>query len=98
MKRATQGGYGGKPPCVAIIGVSTGARNAGKGAPTGDQSTDMNATRKQPLLRKRHLRFTGWLIPASRQILPALHEGARVGRLAPAVGHHDREIREEDGA
>jgi energy-coupling factor transporter ATP-binding protein EcfA2 len=43
-KRATQGGYGGKPPCVAIIGVPTGARNAGKGAPTGDQSTDMSIT------------------------------------------------------
>src|SRR5579863_9921410 len=28
--RATPGGYGGKPPGVAIIGVPTGARNAGK--------------------------------------------------------------------
>jgi hypothetical protein len=46
--RATPGGYGGKPPGVAIIGVPTGARNAGSGAPTGDQSTDMNATRKLP--------------------------------------------------
>jgi hypothetical protein len=48
--RATPGGYGGKPPGVAIIGVPTGARNAGRGAPTGDQSTDMNATRKLPLV------------------------------------------------
>jgi hypothetical protein len=48
--RATPGGYGGKPPGVAIIGVPTGARNAGSGAPTGDQSTDMNATRKHPLV------------------------------------------------
>jgi hypothetical protein len=46
--RATPGGYGGKPPGVAIIGVPTGARNAGSGAPTGDQSTDMNVTRKRP--------------------------------------------------
>ena len=46
--RATPGGYGGKPPGVAFIGVPTGARNAGHGAPTGDQSTDMNATRKPP--------------------------------------------------
>src|SRR5579864_2524029 len=46
--RATPGGYGGKPPGVAIIGVPTGARNAGSGAPTGDQSTDTNATRKLP--------------------------------------------------
>ena len=45
---ATPGGYGGKPPGVAFIGVPTGARNAGHGAPTGDQSTDMNATRKPP--------------------------------------------------
>ena len=45
---ATPGGYGGKPPGVAFIGVPTGARNAGSGAPTGDQSTDMNATRKPP--------------------------------------------------
>jgi hypothetical protein len=45
---ATPGGYGGKPPGVAFIGVPTGARNAGCGAPTGDQSTDMNATRKPP--------------------------------------------------
>src|SRR5487761_443134 len=48
MKRATPGGYGGKPPGVAIIGVPTGARNAGSGAPTGDQSTDMNGTRPTP--------------------------------------------------
>src|SRR5262249_36839669 len=44
--RATPGGYGGKPPGVAIIGVPTGARNAGSDAPTGDQSIDMNRTRK----------------------------------------------------
>ncbi len=48
QKRATPGGYGGKPPGVAIIGVPTGARNAGSGAPTGDQSTDMNGTRLTP--------------------------------------------------
>jgi hypothetical protein len=48
--RATPGGYGGKPPGVAFIGVPTGARNAGSGAPTGDQSTDMNVTRKRPPL------------------------------------------------
>jgi hypothetical protein len=47
-KRATPGGYGGKPPGVAIIGVPTGARNAGSGAPTGDQDTDMNGTRPTP--------------------------------------------------
>jgi hypothetical protein len=46
--RATPGGYGGKPPGVAIIGVPTGARNAGSDAPTGDQSIDMNRTRKHP--------------------------------------------------
>ena len=45
---ATPGGYGGKPPGVAIIGVPTGARNAGSDAPTGDQSIDMNRTRKHP--------------------------------------------------
>jgi hypothetical protein len=28
--RATPGGYGGKPPGVAIIGAPTGARNAGR--------------------------------------------------------------------
>ena len=49
-KRATPGGYGGKPPGVAIIGVPTGARNAGSGAPTGDQSTDMNGTRPTPCM------------------------------------------------
>ena len=48
--RATPGGYGGKPPGVAIIGVPTGARNAGSDAPTGDQSIDMNRTRKHPLV------------------------------------------------
>src|SRR5580692_7492692 len=48
MKRATPGGYGGKPPGVAIIGAPTGARSAGSGAPTGDQSTDMNGTRPTP--------------------------------------------------
>src|SRR5580693_9110869 len=50
MKRATPGGYGGKPPGVAIIGVPTGARNAGSGALTGDQSTDMNGTRLTPCM------------------------------------------------
>jgi hypothetical protein len=48
--RATLGGYGGNPPGVAFIGVPTGARNAGSGALTGDQSTDMNVTRKRPLV------------------------------------------------
>ena len=47
---ATPGGYGGKPPGVAFIGVPTGARNAGSGAPAGDQSTGMNITRKRPRL------------------------------------------------
>ncbi len=47
---ATPGGYGGKPPGVAFIGVPTGARNAGSDAPTGDQSIDMNRTRKHPLV------------------------------------------------
>src|SRR5580693_4475576 len=47
-KRATPGGYGGKPPGVAFIGVPTGARNAGSGTPTGDQGTDMNGTRRAP--------------------------------------------------
>jgi hypothetical protein len=46
--RATPGGYGGKPPGVAFIGVPTGARNAGSGAPTGDQSTGMHVTRNPP--------------------------------------------------
>ena len=48
--RATPGGYGGKPPGVAFIGVPTGARNAGSGAPTGDQSTGMHVTRNPPLV------------------------------------------------
>ena len=50
LKRATPGGYGGKPPGVAIIGLPTGARKAGSGAPTGDQSTDMNRTRPAPCM------------------------------------------------
>ena len=49
---ATPGGYGGKPPGVAFIGVPTGARNAGNGALTGDQSTDMNGTTKRPPMCK----------------------------------------------
>src|SRR5438045_2604602 len=49
-REATPGGYGGKPPGVAFIGVPTGARNAGNSAPTGDQSIDMNRTRKHPLV------------------------------------------------
>jgi hypothetical protein len=56
IKRATQGGYGGKPPCVAIIGVPTGARNAGNGALTGDQSTDMNGTTKRPPMCKDQIK------------------------------------------
>jgi len=48
QKRATPGGYGGKPPGVAFIGVPTGARNAGSGTLTGDQGTDMNGTRTAP--------------------------------------------------
>src|ERR1022692_1922240 len=51
-KRATPGGYGGKPPGVAYIGAPTGARNAGTGAPPGDQSTGKHVTPKPPLARQ----------------------------------------------
>ena len=47
-KMATPGGYGGNPPGVAIIGVPTGARNTGTGAPTGDQSAGTNRTPNPP--------------------------------------------------
>jgi hypothetical protein len=41
-KEAMPGGYGGKPPGIAGIGVPTGARNAGTSAPAGDQSAKTN--------------------------------------------------------
>ena len=50
--RATPGGYGGKPPGVAFIGAPTGARNAGNGAPAGDQSTGKHVTPNPPLVRQ----------------------------------------------
>ena len=85
-KRATPGGYGGKPPGVAIIGVPTGARNAGSGAPTGDQSTDMNGTRLTPHVCQ-DLKTTKSLnailatrLPA-RRLVPALNPGARDRRF-----------------
>jgi len=37
---------------VAFIGAPTGARNAGVGAPTGDQSTTKERTPKVPLWRQ----------------------------------------------
>jgi len=42
MKRA--GWLRGQTTRPAIIGVPTGARNAGMGAPTGDQSTNLHVT------------------------------------------------------
>jgi hypothetical protein len=70
--RATPGGYGGKPPGVAFIGVPTGARNAGHGAPTGDQSTDMNATRKPPRMCQDPItspsRVSAGAVPGSRAL------------------------------
>jgi hypothetical protein len=50
--KATPGGYGGKPPGVAFIGAPTGARNAGTGAPAGDQSTGKHVTPNPPLVRQ----------------------------------------------
>jgi hypothetical protein len=71
-KRATPGGYGGKPPGVAIIGVPTGARNAGSGALTGDQSTDMNGTRLTPCVCQ-DLKTTKSLNAILATRLPARH-------------------------
>ena len=56
IKRATPGGYGGKPPGVAFIGAPTGARNAGIGAPAGDQSTGMHVTPIRPHVRQERIR------------------------------------------
>lgn len=83
--RATPGGYGGKPPGVAIIGVPTGARNAGSGAPTGDQSTDMNATRKHPLVCQDPI--------ATR----SLQEAEQRNQLSPPPGRAGRWPLSEDG-
>src|SRR5215813_12222099 len=55
-KRATPGGYGGKPPGVAFIGAPTGARNAGSGAPAGDQSTGKHVTPNRPHVRQDRIR------------------------------------------
>ncbi len=51
---AGAGGYGNEPASVVVIVVPMGARNAGSGALTGrgDQSTDMNGTRKPPVCVK----------------------------------------------
>jgi len=49
--RATPGGYGGKPPGVAFIGVPTGARNAGRCSDGGPEHR-MYVTPKPPLARQ----------------------------------------------
>src|SRR5438477_11959598 len=49
--RATPGGYGGKPPGVAFIGVPTGARNAGRCSDGGPEHR-MHGTPKPPLVRQ----------------------------------------------
>ena len=49
--RATPGGYGGKPPGVAFIGVPTGARNAGRCSDGGPEHR-MHVTPKPPLVRQ----------------------------------------------
>jgi hypothetical protein len=54
-QRATPGGYGGKPPGVAFIGAPTGARNAGNGAPAGDQSTGKHVTPNLPHVRQERI-------------------------------------------
>ena len=48
---ATPGGYGGKPPGVAFIGVPTGARNAGRCSDGGPEHR-MHVTPKTPLARQ----------------------------------------------
>ena len=67
QKRATPGGYGGKPPGVAFIGAPTGARNAGNGAPAGDQSTGKHVTPNRPQVRQDRIRSESadrdWLVP-----------------------------------
>src|SRR5499427_3095109 len=52
--RATPGGYGGKPPGVAFIGVPTGARNAGRCSDGGPEHR-MHVTPKPPLVRQDHI-------------------------------------------
>ena len=49
--RATPGGYGGKPPGVAFIGVPTGARNAGRCSDGGPEH-HVHGTPKPPLVRQ----------------------------------------------
>ncbi len=67
QERATPGGYGGKPPGVAFIGAPTGARNAGNGAPAGDQSTGKHVTPNRPQVRQDRIRSESadrdWLVP-----------------------------------
>ena len=48
---ATPGGYGGKPPGVAFIGVPTGARNAGRCSDGGPEH-HVHVTTKPPLVRQ----------------------------------------------
>src|SRR5579863_9298601 len=78
MKRATPGGYGGKPPGVAIIGAPTGARSAGSGALTGDQSTDMNGSRPTPRMCQDLL--------TTNLVTPFLQHAYRLVALHPQPG------------
>ena len=54
--RATPGGYGGKPPGVAFIGVPTGARNAGTVLQRGTRAPTIMLHRTSPLCVKTGLR------------------------------------------
>ena len=83
--RATPGGYGGKPPGVAIIGLPTGARKAGSGALTGDQSTDMNRTRAAPCMCQ-DLRQANLVTPFLPHAYRCDEASFAVNRIPPLTG------------
>jgi hypothetical protein len=70
QKRGDAGWLRGQTTRRRIIGVQTGALNAGSGAPTGDQSTDMNGTRGAPPMCQDPMRMKSReLILATRRLL-----------------------------
>jgi hypothetical protein len=56
--RATPGGYGGKPPGVAFIGVPTGARNAGRCSDGGPEHRYACYTETPPCASRLGLRLS----------------------------------------
>jgi hypothetical protein len=92
--RATPGGYGGKPPGVAFIGVPTGARNAGRCSDGGPEHRYACYTETPPCASRPDYkqiwpptRALGYRSAVSRLLFSPCFLAKRPGRRRPGRRH-----------